>query len=509
MIEAAEAGAKVDIGAQKSAPFEALPVPGPDHLLAQFAGQFFADPLGAALFAFEWGKGELEGIDGPDVWQAAFFDDVGRAVAAGEPVRFATSAGHGIGKGAATAMVLLWLMMTRPNLAGVVTANTKTQLTSKTWRELQVWHNRLIPPLRAWFRWTATRYECRFSPKTWGVDAVPWSEGRSEAFAGLHARHVVVIFDEASAIADVIWQVAKGAMTTAGAMFFAFGNPTRNTGGFHACFMGRDRHRWNKRTIDARTCRFAERAELDRWVEDYGEDSDFVRVRVRGLFPRSAAKQLIGADLVVAARSRVVEPDPGAPLMLGVDVARYGAARSVLAFRQGRDARSIPWQHYSGLSAPELADQIADAITKYRPDAVMIDGGGVGGPVVDELKRRRFKIFEVNFGSKPRDRRKYFNKRAEMWGDIADWIGSAAIPDDDTLGDDLTGPEITHHPADSRIILESKEAMERRGIASPDDGDALALTFAERVARRDPAASDPGRRVARTERPRHVRGAFA
>ncbi len=481
----------------------------PELMLAEDLGRFFADPLGFALYAFTWGVGELDEIDGPDVWQAERFADIGRQVAEGVPVRQAVAAGHGIGKGAFAAMLMIWLMATRPHLAGVVTANTKTQLTSKTWRELQVWHNRLIPPLRAWFQWSATRYQCRLAPKTWGIDAVPWSETRSEAFAGLHARDVLVLFDEASAIPPIIWEVASGAMTTAGAMWVVLGNPTRNSGRFHACFLGRERHRWTRVQIDARTARFTDKAQLERWVEDYGEDSDFVMVRVRGLFPRASSRQLIGGDLVAAARRREVVPDHEAPLIMGVDVARYGDNKSVLAFRQGRDARSIPAQIYRGLSAEELVDRIIDAIERYEPDAVCIDEGGVGGPIVDMLKRRRYRVHGVQFGGRPRDAAKYWNIRTEIWCELAEWLPTAAIEDRDDLAADLVGPEYTLHPTDSRKMLETKDAMERRGIDSPDEGDALATTFAVRVKRRE--AGQAGRRpvIARNTSARSTRGAFA
>lgn len=481
----------------------------PELALAEDVGRFFADPLGFVMYAFAWGHGELAEVEGPDTWQADVLAEIGVMVREGVPVRQAIASGHGIGKGAFSAMLLLWLMATRPHLAGVVTANTKNQLTGKTWRELQVWHNRLIMPLRGWFQWTATRYECRMAPKTWGIDAIPWSEGRSEAFAGLHARDVIVLFDEASAIADVIWEVASGAMTTPGAMWVVLGNPTRNTGRFHSCFLGRERHRWRRRQIDGRGCRFTDKAETQRWVDDYGEDSDFVRVRVRGQFPRAAARQLIGGDVVLAARSREVEPDDAAPLILGVDVARFGSNKSVLAFRQGRNGRARPWERYRGLGTPELADRVADAIDRFRPDAVMIDGGGVGGPLCDELRRRRYRVIEVDFGGSCRDRGKYVNRRAEMWATLAEWLQKGAIPDDDDLAQDLTGPEYSYHPTDGRLLLESKDSMERRGLESPDEGDALALTFAERVARKDLTLGMRPPAIARTRTPNARRGAFA
>ena len=125
-------------------------------------------------------------------------------------------------------------MSTRPHPQIVVTANTREQLLKKTFRELSVWHKLLINT--GWFTWTATKFYHNDHPETWFAAAVPWSAERPESFAGTHAEHVMLLFDEASGIHDVIWEVAEGAMTTAGAAWLVFGNPTRNTGRFRECF---------------------------------------------------------------------------------------------------------------------------------------------------------------------------------------------------------------------------------------------------------------------------------
>lgn len=451
-------------------------------LAGDLAG-LFADPLGFVRYAYEWGKGELEGVDGPDRWQSEQLEAIGWAVRRGDPVREAVAAGHGVGKGAEASFITHWAMSTRPNLAGVVTANTRAQLLGKTWRELQVWHNRLIPPLRAWFTWAATRYSCNFAPRTWGVDAIPWSIHRPEAFAGLHAPDVLVIFDEASAIPDSIWDVAEGAMTTKGAMWFVMGNPTRNTGRFHACFH-RFRHRWTRRQIDSRTARFTDKGQLDRWVEDYGEDSDFVRIRVRGVFPRSSSAQLISTDLFQAARRRPVADDPGAALLMGLDVARFGDDQSVESWRCGRDGRSVPWRYWRQLDTMDLAELVAGDLERMKPDAAFGDGGGVGGPVIDRIRKLGFPIFEVQFGGKARDQRKYANKRTEIWCESRDWLETGCVPDSDDLEADATGPEYSFD-ANGRMILEPKDVMKRRGLASPDGWDSFVTTFAKPIARRD------------------------
>jgi hypothetical protein len=139
---------------------------------------------------------------------------------------------------------------------------------------------------------------------------------------------------------------------------------------------------------------------------------------------------------------------------------------------------------YRGADTMALSTHAATAIERLQPDAVFVDGGGVGGGVVDRLKMLGYRVIEVQSGEAAHDPEKYLNRRAEMWGEMRDWLIYGAIDNDDSLIDDLTGPEYAIH-LKGQIKLESKDSMKKRGLASPDDGDSLALTFAEPVARLD------------------------
>ena len=437
-----------------------------------------ADPLNFVQHAFDWGRGELAGHDGPDGWQANVLDTIGKHIRSesnDRALRMAVASGHGVGKSALVAWLILWAMTTRPHLSGVVTANTQRQLETKTWREVAVWHRRLVN--REWFTLTADKLASANHPETWFTAVVPWSKERPEAFAGLHAQHVLVIYDEASSIPDVIWDVSEGAMTTPGALWFAFGNPTRTSGRFRECF-GRFRHRWDAVHLDARTTRLASRGQIDEWIADYGEDSDFVRVRVKGEFPRIGSAQFIAPGLVDAARGRR-SVGYGA-LVMGVDVARFGDDQTVFAFRQGDAVKHI--SRFRGLDTMETAGRVAEAIVARRPAAVFIDGIGVGGGVVDRLRQLGFHIADVNAANRAYNDRQYANRRVEMWGHLRDWLkaGGCLPADDQALADDLIGPEYSFD-AGNRILLEKKQDMRLRGLASPDAADALALTFADPV----------------------------
>ncbi len=448
--------------------------------LARDLGGFFSNPLGFVLYAFDWAAGE-----GPDEWQADILRQIGEgALKPAEAVRVAVASGHGIGKSTLAAWIILWAMSTRPHLAGVVTANTASQLTGKTWRELSVWHKRLIN--RHWFRWTATKFYQVDNPETWFVSAIPWSKDRPEAFAGLHAKHVLMLFDEASAIDAAIWETAEGAMTTPGAIWCCFGNPTRGSGKFFECFH-RMRHRWATRQVDSRQAKMANQSQINQWLDDYGEDSDFVRVRVRGVFPRSGSNQLIPQGLVDEARKRGkphADSYDFAPKVMGVDVARFGDDQSVITFRQGL-CLYRPQLKFRGLDLMTLAGRVAEEIKAERPDAVFVDMGGMGAGVLDRLRQLGFyEVMGVDFGAASGSV-EYFNKRAEMWGGVREWLKSGAwLPDDPALAADLTGPEYGFSGDKGQIMLEKKADMKKRGLASPDCGDSLALTFAYPVTKK-------------------------
>jgi hypothetical protein len=471
-----------------------------DVQIADKLAEFYADPLGFILFAFPWGEkgGPLEQFpDGPDEWHRDLFVAMAETVLTNlerkraglnqRPFRAAVASGHGIGKSACVAWLILWVMSTRPWCRGIVTANTAEQLQTKTWPELGKWHSMMLH--KHWFKWTATQFYFALCPedqrKNYCFDAITWSEERTEGFAGLHNANsaVCLIFDEASAIPDVLWEVASGALTDGEPFFFAFGNPTRNTGRFRECF-GRDRKLWWTRNVDSRSVRITNKDYLQELVDQYGEDSDYVKVRVRGEFPSAGDRQFIGSELIDASLAREAVRDMGAPLLMGVDVARYGEDKTVLAFRRGSDARSIPWQKYRSLDTMQSAAMVIEAITTFNPQFVFIDGVGVGGGVVDRIRQMGFKVVDVNAGGRPDNPLKYKDKRAEMWGEMKTWLGrGGAIPNDRELIEDLIGPQYSFTDK-QQIRLERKDDMKKRGLHSPDVADALALTFASKAPHR-------------------------
>lgn len=451
------------------------------------------DPLGWVLGAFDWGKGELADFDGPDDWQRQTMEIIGEKLRAGEisvqeAIQVAIASGHGIGKSALVSWVILWAISTYEDTKGVVTANTENQLKTKTWAELAKWYRLCIT--RHWFEFTATALFARSADheKTWRIDMVPWSERNTEAFAGLHnkGKRILLVFDEASAIPDLIWEVSEGALTDSNTeiIWCAFGNPTKNVGRFRECF-AKFKHRWATRQIDSRTVKMTNKVQLQKWVDDYGEDSDFVRVRVRGVFPSASSNALLGPDEVEAAMERTYKPDQFnyAAVIMGVDVARQGDDSSVIARRQGMAAFPL-----KSLRIPDtmlVAAQVSLHQDEHSADAVFVDAtGGYGVGVVDAMRQTGRDPIEVYFSGKATDPR-YFNKRSEMYFELAKWVKSGgSLPKDRELAEELCAT--TYSFQGDKFRLDDKDSIKETLGRSPDKADALALTFAAPVVKRSP-----------------------
>jgi Recombinase len=377
-------------------------------------GETYDDPVAFVRLAYPWGEpGELAGFSGPDRWQGEFLEDLGREVRtrgfdgihAVGPIRMATASGHGIGKSTLVAWIVDWIMSTRPYCQGTITANTYTQLETKTWAAIQKWTRLCITG--RWFVITGTRMYQRDYPETWFCSAQSCREENSEAFAGQHAVSSTsfYLFDEASAIPDRIFEVAEGGLTDGEPMIFLFGNPTRNTGKFYRSTYGSERDRWNARSIDSRNCALPNQSQIAEWLQDYGEESDFFRVRVRGLPPLASELQFIDQARINQARRRAIpEVLRGEPLIAGFDVSGGGAAWNVIRFRRGFDGRSKAPHRITGEAGRDrsvLIGVAAEILADQRPGhkvAAMFVDSAFGAPIVERLRVLGYKnVHEITF----------------------------------------------------------------------------------------------------------------
>jgi hypothetical protein len=399
------------------------------------------DPLAFVLYTFPWGQAgtPLEHFPGPRKWQRQILADLRDHIKENQgKIDFSTfresvASGRGIGKSALVSWLVIWMLSSRIGSTTIVSANSEAQLRSVTWAEITKW---LAMSLNShWFEIAATRImpakwltelverDLKKGTRYWSVEGRLWSEENPDAYAGVHNFDgVMLIFDEASGIPDSIWSV------------------------------------------------------------EYGPDSYQASVEVYGNFPSEGDDQFIGSNLVDDAMKRPPIKDDSAPIVIGVDPARFGADATVIAIRQGRDILEL--RRHRGADTMEVAGYVIDAIEQFKPALVCIDEGGLGAGVVDRLKEQRYKIRGVNFGNKAKNQIMWGNKRAEMWGAMRDWLRTGHLPTDRFLKTDLISPR-TKPDSKGTLFLESKKDMKSRGLASPDAADAIAVTFAFPVASQD------------------------
>jgi hypothetical protein len=493
------------------------PIYSPDDeqlLMSQlWSPQLKDDPESFVLFAFPWGQKNtpLEKFDGPRMWQRRVLRDIGKHIRENkgadvmDALREAVASGRGIGKSALVSWLILWMLTTRIGSTVVVSANSENQLRTVTWGELTKWSTMIINA--HWWEISATKLvpaqwvtelverDLKKGTRYWAAEGKLWSEENPDSYAGVHNHDgMMVIFDEASGIPDGIWSVAAGFFTEniLDRYWFAFSNPRRNTGYFFECFHAK-RDFWRGRQIDSRTVEGTDKGIYQQIIDEYGEDSIQARVEVYGEFPSANDDQFISPVTVEDAFKREAYKDITAPIVIGVDPARGGNDSTVIVVRQGRDLVAV--KRYRGEDTMEVVGRVIDAIEEYKPTLVVIDEGGLGYGILDRLHEQRYKVVRgVNFGWKSSNSRMYKNKRSEMWGDMREWLKTASMPTDRQMKADLTAPAMKLDSSGA-IQLEGKKEMKARGLASPDAADALAVTFAFRVAHREERIAKVPRKI--------------
>jgi len=413
----------------------------------------------------------------PDDWQAEALQ------ALADHPRVAIRSGHGVGKTTLEAWALLWFMFTRPFPKVPCTAPKREQLFDILWPECAKWMER-APALEPYFEWQKTRIVQKQHPERWFAAAR--TSNRPENLAGFHEEHLLFIVDEASGVDDKIFETIEGALTTADAKLLLCGNPTRNSGEFYNAFHKNRSLYWVKKVACSDSPRVTPEYR-ERLVKKYGDDSDVVRVRADGEFPKAEPDTFIPLDMVEAAMMREVQPE--GPLEIGVDVARFGDDETVLAARVGM--KHVRLEVYHGqdtmVTTGRVIAMAKELMQEYgKPKCVVkIDDDGVGGAVTDRLREivkeesLHIDVIDCHNGGVPKDKEHYEDWGTESWAHLRDLLqeGEIELMDDEDLVGQLSTRKYTL-TSKGKIKLESKKDMKKRGLRSPDRADAVVLAFA-------------------------------
>lgn len=427
----------------------------------------------------------------PDAKQAAILQSVA------DNTMTSVRSGHGVGKSAVEAWTVIWFMATRPFPKIPCTAPTQHQLFDILWAEVSKWL-RCNPALENEFVWTREKIYLRGYPEEWF--AVARTATKPDALQGFHADNVLYIIDEASGVNDTIFEPVLGALSTPGAKLLMCGNPTQLHGFFY------DSHHKNRGAyaahhIDGRDSSRVDKAFIDTIITMYGEDSDVFRVRVAGEFPLAQDDVLIPLSLIEQSVTAGYDYKPAAMpdlIHIGCDVARFGDDQTVIGYKVDRKADFHKKRR--GQDTMKTADDIIELgeslIRRYKFTGkipVKVDDGGVGGGVVDRLRQvkrndperfRWMEIFPVKFGARIRHLH-YYDSTSYMMGMVKKLLmpqeedGTAKpieliLPDDNNLIAQLSSRRY-NLTENSKIKVESKDVMKKRGLPSPDEADCLLL----------------------------------
>jgi hypothetical protein len=369
---------------------------------------------------------------------------------------------------------------------GACVAITSQNLRDNLWAEFAKWRER-SPYLTGAFEWNQERISSVQAPETWFISARSWSkksnaEEQGRTLSGLHSGYVIALIDESGEIPTSVLRAGEQALSNCKVgKIIQSGNPTSHEGMLYAAATNL-RHQWHviEITGDPEDPNRSPRIDKE-WAREqiaiYGRENPWVKAYILGQFPDAAMNTLLSIEEVLESsrRNYGIEHYEFAQKRIGVDVARFGSDATVLFPRQGLAAFKPVVMRNSRTN--EIAARVADGKAKFGSEIEFVDDtGGYGAGVVDALLQSGITAQGINFGGKALNPR-YFNKRTEMWFEMAEWIRrGGAIPNDPELIRELTTPLYTFHQG--KMQLEEKDQIKKRLGHSCDKADALALTFA-------------------------------
>jgi len=412
----------------------------------------------------------------PDVWQIEFLNHI----AAGNR-RISVRSGHGVGKSTASAWAMLWYLFLRFPVKIVVTAPTSSQLYDALFAEVKRWVKVLPPMLQDQLEVKQDRIEMKSANNEAFISARTSRAEQPEALQGVHSDNVMLVADEASGIPEQVFEAAAGSMSGHAAVTLLLGNPVRSSGFFF------DTHNrlagdWITMKVSCADSPRVSEAYIEEMKARYGEESNAYRIRVLGEFPRSDDDTVIPMELLELAMNRDVEASKHAPLVWGLDVARFGSDRSALCKRQG-NAVLEPIKTWKNLDLMQLTGAVVAEfeilVPSQRPQEILVDSIGLGAGVVDRLKELGLPARGINVAESPAMGGTYRNLKAELWHKAKAWLEQrdCRMPKDEALIAELATVRYSF-TSNGKIQIEGKDELKKRGMASPDRADAFCLTFA-------------------------------
>lgn len=420
--------------------------------------------------------------------------------------KISVASGHGIGKSATMAWVILWFLFSFFDAQVPCTAPTSDQMYDVLWKELNLWIGRMPDLIKDKYEWQSSHIRMTESPETWFARAKTASKENTEALAGVHADHVLTIADESSGVPEQVFNTAEGAWTSGDILVILISNPTRTDGYFY------DTHHklkanWQTMSFSSIDSPIIDRKYEAQIAERHGRDSAEYGIRVLGKFPDAGAMDDAGYVNLLPERAIYEEPVRGdvifpSSAILGVDPAGDGDDKTSWVIRDNFKAYKIHEESKS--TAKSIAEKTITFITEYdlNPYNVIVDSFGVGADVGKEIaiaSRGRMSVTTVNVGElsdSETEQELYLNKRAEFYWKMKMWIQSGGIiMENKNMKEEILSIKYKRNLKGKIQIMPKVDMKKRYGTRSPNDADAFSLTFMRDIPKQSQSEMDRAQRI--------------
>lgn len=410
----------------------------------------------------------------PQPWQIEALN----YIASGD--RLTVRSGHGVGKTALDAWVIIWFISTRMPCKVLVTAPSMPQLRDVLWMEIKHWIGQMPGPMAAQYQLHSSEQDLRLVL----IGSQSFATGRTarkespESLQGFHSPNLLVLADEGSGIEDIVYEVIQGALSSPNSKCLITSNPTKRSGYFYETHTNLQSI-WKSMRVGCHESTLMSPTYIEEVAQSFGIESNAYRIRVMGEFPIDDDDALFPQSLLEAATRRDIPPDDGYEPVWGLDVARFGDDQTALCKRRHNELLE-PVKTWKGRDTMEVTAIILNEYetSSLKPSEIIVDAVGLGAGVYDRLRELGLPARAINVGESPSAKDRYRNLRAELYWRAREWFSSlmVKIPEDTALIVELS--RLKYKSPTGKLEIEKKEDMKKRGLKSPDRSDAFVLTFA-------------------------------
>ena len=389
--------------------------------------------------------------------------------------------GRGCGKTWCAGIIIWHFLCTRAYSQIYITASSGGTIQGAIWPTLAKLHDNMESMYKDQFELQSTMIKHKTHKLNWFAMTRTARQENPEALAGSHAMQMLYVIDEASGVADAMFNSIFGSLTEEDNYLLMLSNPRRLNGFFYESHQYKARNVYAQLHMNAIKSEFVTDKSVNHWRDLYGEDSNQYQIEVLGEFPAKEDESIIPYDLFIDGVKRTLDSKEyeDIPIIWGLDMAA-GNDKSVLVKRQGNYVHPDikRWKYHDTMKVVgKVTEEFNSLDEKDRPVKIYVDAIGIGKGAYDRLKENELPVYPAIANKKAVSNKYIFNQKSEWWKEMQEWVkGNIDLPNDSELIEEVTSMRAVPS-SDGRFRTEGKPQFIKRYEHSPDTGDAFAMTF--------------------------------